>query len=289
MNQCTQQENRRSSRWPWLIFMLSTSMTLGLCSSTSRAESTDLSGLLWSVQGEWHHENGKLSVVGDAIAPGELLQPSATNGGHRVVALLPDGQRLLYQCFASRDCARGFRVPQLNATPSAFAIEMLNRIRLAKNSGRLPPDGPTAARTVPPASDELVLTLTPQVQIRLTGLVATLAPGSYTYDLIRIGTASTPTDTTTQHRLPLQKASEPALLPLPGPGLYEVRIADSFNTQRIHLLVLAARIGDAAAAENFARAGQMLREWNEKSGGWPLHSLLRLYLLSLAEASDGPA
>jgi hypothetical protein len=270
-----------------LTATLTTLLAASLCSRVAAAQSTGAIGLLWSGQGEWHHENGKDLAAGDAVSPGELLQPSAATGAHQVIVLLPDGQRLLFQCFSSKDCARGFRVPQLNAKPSAFAIDMLDRIRLAQASGRLPQAPPTPPRTVPATLDEMVAKLTPQKQILLTGLASTIAAGRYTYDLAEMSGSGSPAEGMSQRHLPLEKTSDPALLPLPGPGLYEVRIADSFNTQRIRILVLATDNGDAAPTANLAQAKQTLREWNEIGGGWPVHPLLRFYLLSLAEKPIG--
>ena len=94
-------------------------------------------GLAWQVQGTWQ-VGGKGAPVrtGDAIAPASLLQPSDTAGDHSITVLLPDGQRVLYECFTVADCVRGFRVPSLIHTPDAFAIGMLTRIGNVLSSRR---------------------------------------------------------------------------------------------------------------------------------------------------------
>jgi hypothetical protein len=246
------------------------------------AASRDIPGMLWAVQGAWNHEDGKEVASGASVLPGELLRPSLTDGMHQAIVLLPDGQRLLYQCFDSKDCARGFRIPVLNARPSAFAIDMLNRMRSEQATQRAPLSGQSGMHAVPAALDELVATLMAGGTVRLTGLAATLPEGHYSYELVRIDQGAP--QHSTAGRLPLQKPAGPALLALPGAGLYDIRISDSFGVQRIQLRLLAIAPGDGAPAERFAHALGTLRDWNEKSPGWPIHPLLRLYLLSLAES-----
>ncbi len=86
-------------------------------------------GLAWHVQGTWRVEGvAKPIRSGDAIEPASLLQPDEAAGPHSVTILLPDGQRVLYECFTAADCARGFRVPSLIRKPDPFALDMLARI-----------------------------------------------------------------------------------------------------------------------------------------------------------------
>ena len=105
----------------FLIWMLSV---------TSLHAKTTTAGVAWQVRGTWQAAGEGAPIrVGDAIQPASLLQPDDKVGDHSIVVLLPDGQRLLFECFTKVDCARGFRVPPLAAQPNAFALEMLSRIR----------------------------------------------------------------------------------------------------------------------------------------------------------------
>ena len=96
-------------------------------------------GLAWQVKGTWMADGqGEPLRDGDFLLPGSLLEPAAVAGDHSITVLLPDGQRVLYECFAAQDCARGFRVPSLYARPQPFAVDMMARIHsvLAARSSR---------------------------------------------------------------------------------------------------------------------------------------------------------
>lgn len=262
-----------------IFFIALSSSELSLAATVT---SREISGMLWSVQGAWNHEDGQALKSGDRVSPGELLHPGMTDGTHQVIVLLPDGQRLLYQCFNSKDCARGYRVPVLNEKPSAFAIDMLNRMRSEEATHGTQLSAQPAAHAVPAALDEIVATLMPGGKVRLTGLAATLPEGTYTCSLVRLDQHA-PT-LSMAGTLPLQKSAGPALLSLPGAGLFDIRISDSLGVQRIQLRLLAITSADSAFSRRFAHASETLRDWNEKSPGWPIHALLRLYLISLAES-----
>ena len=87
-------------------------------------------GVAWQVRGRWQIEGkGAPVLTGDAIPPGSLLQPTGEPANHSILIFLPDGQRILYECFLAQDCERGFRVPSLYREPDPFAVDMLARIR----------------------------------------------------------------------------------------------------------------------------------------------------------------
>ena len=89
-------------------------------------------GLTWQVRGSWHTEGNQTQIqTGDPIRQGLLLSTGEGESNASITVLLPDGQRILYECFTPEDCARGFRVPKLYRTPEPFAIETLARIRAA--------------------------------------------------------------------------------------------------------------------------------------------------------------
>jgi hypothetical protein len=245
-------------------------------------------GMLWSIQGTWRHANGASLQAGDAITPGELLQPDATDHRHSVIVLLPDGQRLHYECFDQSNCARGFRVPALSETPTAFEVSMLDRMRTTFTQSWMKTGSfkPTSTRTLPPAAkDEAMVVLGADNQVRLTGLAASLPRGHYTYDLVRHVRLENEESDTVQHHLAFEKKDGPAAIPLPAAGLYEMRIADEIDRPRINLFLAATTAQDAQRFASFAQAKKTLEEWNEDNAGWPLHDLLRLYLFSLAQST----
>ncbi len=89
-------------------------------------------GVAWGVKGTWRVEGKDAPIhTGDSIQPGSLLRPDPVAAQHTIIVLLPDGQRVFYECFTTDDCARGFRVPSLYRDPEPFAVDMLARIGAA--------------------------------------------------------------------------------------------------------------------------------------------------------------
>jgi hypothetical protein len=244
-------------------------------------------GLLWNLQGKWQADGASLRA-GDAIAPGELLQPEISDGApdavrtHSVLVLLPDGQRLRFTCGNKADCARGFRVPALTRAPTRFQAQMLNQVRRILVAGLLPAEPPPLPRTTPAAKDEEVAVLDAHSMVTLNGLTATLPGGLYSYDLVRLSASATQS---IGDHLPLQKKDGPVSLHLPGTGNYELHIADGSGRQRIHLFLSAIPAGQQKLYSGFSKAKETLDDWNETNAGWPVHELLRLYLLSLAQSA----
>ena len=252
-----------------------------LCLTSLHAK-TATAGVAWQVQGTWQAAGEGAPIrTGDAIQPGSLLQPDDKVGGHSVVVLLPDGQRLLYECFTRVDCARGFRVPPLAAQPNAFALEMLARIRAvlsAKNHNVSNKYHPGSAAQI--SRDEAVAVLNGGNHVRIAGLLTELPKGRYTYDLRPLNPAYPP-----QFHLILEKTAPTIDLALPAPGLYDITITDALDTPRINLFIAAIRPAQSPEFKTFRRAGEVMEEWNENYAGWPIHDFLRAYLESLAQSA----
>jgi hypothetical protein len=236
-------------------------------------------GLAWQVQGQWLGNNGQTAIVNETpIAAGALLQPVGNAPDHSIAILLPDGQRVFYECFLAQDCARGFLVPNLMTVPDPFAVDMLARIRtvLAHQRPRTP--GPGAGLQIPVPRDELVLPLDPTNQVQIGGLAESLPNGAYVCYVRRIGAWNTQV-------LRIQVTKSALLLPLtlPGAGLYDIRIRDSFNTLRIDLFAAAEpAVLVQALAMPFNQARALMNAWNQVFYGWPEDDLLRAYLKVLA-------
>jgi hypothetical protein len=236
-------------------------------------------GIAWQVRGTWQVEGkGAPILTGDAIQPGSLLQPAEGTANHSITVLLPDGQRILYECFAAEDCARGFRVPALYRTPGPFAVEMLTRIQAVLSSGKNDSSTGSNSRHSPRLPrDEEVAVLGPGDRIHVEGLVERLSNGRYTYDLRPLDHAYP-----RQSHLLLEKKAPSIDLSLPSSGLYVLTFADELNAPRIDLFIAAVRPAQAARiGKSFRDAKELMEQWNEDYQGWPVHDFQRAYLESI--------
>ena len=250
-----------------LLFPLS-----GLCTQSTEQSA---SGLAWRVIGAWHvkGESRQLSN-GDAVAPRALLIPEAGAGNHSITILLPDGQRVLYECFAADDCARGFRVPALYRAPVAAASDLLARVHAVfQRSGEHAQvdEDPSMAR------DEAVAALGPDNKVEIAGLAAALSNGTYSYSVQSVSRSAE-----RQAAKSFEKNARSISLTVPSDGLYEVTISDRLKTPRIELLVAAVRSPRAQSmTKSFQQVSELLKDWNEDYQGWPVHDIKRAYLRSL--------
>jgi Chitobiase/beta-hexosaminidase C-terminal domain len=252
----------------------------------AQTASQPILGMAWQVRGQWQMA-GKSQMLrsGDAIPPGALLQPGNDAGSHSIRVYLPDGQHVLYACYAAADCARGFRVPLLYRRPEPFAVNMLARVRAVMARDDHAPDAskPDPQRRLP--RDEVVAELGPGNQVQVAGLAASLPNGAYTYDLRPIE-AAIPGEF---HR-PLDKTASSISLTLPGAGLFDLRITDNRNVPRIDLFIAAVTAaGSARIAKPFQRASSLLGDWNIDYQGWPIHDFQWAFLQSLVMNVRPPA
>ncbi len=236
-------------------------------------------GVAWQVQGSWQLIRKSLPIIaGDAIPPGSLLQPHEGTIHPSITILLPDGQRILYECFTAEECARGFRVPSLYRRPQPFAVDMLARIHavLVQRNDHLSIKASIQHEPELPR-DEAVALLGPGNRVHVAGLATHLPDGRYTYDLQPLDGKHP-----RQFRLVTEKNGPSITLTLPSSGLYAVTIADDLNTPRIDLFVAALKPAQAVSfSKSFHRADALMKEWNGDYAGWPIHDFQRAYLESL--------
>lgn len=215
-------------------------------------------------------------VNGDAILPGTLVHPLDNGGRHSILILLPDGQRILYECFLAEDCAHSFRVPQLYRTPEPSAVDLITRIHQVLSS-REQDKKSTEHRELSLPNDEVLTTFDSSNQVVAGGLAAALPNGEYTYSLRPLNGKFPP-----QSALTLKKTAHTITLPLPASGLYDVTIFDHLGTPRIDLFVAAVDPArEVAFQKSFRDAHALLADWNEDYQGWPVHEFQRAYLTSL--------
>ncbi len=236
-------------------------------------------GIAWQVKGLWQIEGSHAPIrSGDAIPPGSLLRPDAVASQHTVIVLMPDGQRILYECFTVGDCARGFRVPSLHQTPEPFAVDMLARIRSILLRGH---QGFSAAADMDPPvgspRDEIVSVLGPDNHLQLAGLASKLPDGKFTYDLLPLD----PVQPSLQ-RLHFEKTGPSVTILAPATGLYVLTIDDDANLPRMHLFVaVVSAEQEANVTKSFHDAKILMQKWNDDFYGWPTHQFQWAYLESL--------
>lgn len=231
-------------------------------------------GMAWRVSGAWHASGMKEPIVtGDAIVPGSLLQPAEEAHEQSITILLPDGQRVLYECFTAQDCARGFRVPSLYREPDLTAKDLLARV----GAVLLRDDRPTKLHEEPHVPrDESVAVLGPENKVEIAGLAAALSNDTYWYE-VRPLSGNSPI----QARRAFDKRTRSITITLPAEGLFDVSIVDHSNTPRVDLMVVAFRQPRAAKVlKSFEVVQALLKEWNENYQGWPIHDFQRAYLRS---------
>jgi hypothetical protein len=240
-------------------------------------------GLAWQVRGTWQVEGKGTPIrVGNAIPPASLLQPDETAGAHSITVLLPDGQRVLYECFTVADCSRGFRVPSLIHKPDVFAVDMLARI--GKVLSRKPDAARSESRTghAPQTSrQEAVVILNAANRVRVAGLIGELPQGNYTYDLRPLSQTEPP-----QSHLALKKTGPSVDLALPATGLYEITITDALDVPRVDLLLAAIHPAQSSHFGSFRHARATMEDWNDDYAGWPIDDFLRAYLESLMQSAQ---
>jgi hypothetical protein len=242
-------------------------------------------GLAWQVQGAWQIAGKGASIrTGDAIAPASLLQPSDTAGNHSITVLLPDGQRVLYECFTLADCVRGFRVPSLIHKPDAFAIAMLARIgNVLSSKGATEPNGQHPGHAAQTSRQEAIEVLDAANRVHVAGLIGGLPKGRYTYDLRSLD----PTYPS-QFHVVLEKTGPSIERARPAAGLYNITITDALNAPRVDLLLAAIHPAQSAHFESFSRGRERMEKWNDDYAGWPIDDFLRAYLESLMQSAKTP-
>lgn len=261
-----------------------TGLTVGAFAIGAQGAAVTPSGIAWQSRGTWRIDGEIGSIrTGDAILPGSLLLAKNPRMAHSIVVLLPDGQRVLYECFTEEQCERGFRVPLLYEEPTPFATELLARIRAVLIRDRNVTQAKTQLNRLLPR-EEALAALGPDNWVSIGGLAASLPDGRYTYEASN-GEAG---------RIPSSKRSifvkrgfvkkGPSIhLALPSKGIYDFVVRDDFNRPRIDLFIAAVTPAEAPESMNSVRrAEQLMKQWNSEYQGWPMDDFQRAYFEALA-------
>ncbi len=233
-------------------------------------------GIAWEVRGNWRQTKMQtLLRSGDAVAPGSLVTAEASNNSS-ITILLPDGQRLLFDCHDTHSCVQGFRIPALIAKPDTYSISLFDSVRGAMHQPGASVAPPPAATT---AESETVLLMQTDGRILLKQALSGLPPGQYRV-LVEEGRETNSWD----RSLTWSGSHDEAQLPLPHTGVYCLRIFGSLGTERMRVTLLAAspELYPSQHAA-FEEARKNLQEWNATFPGWPTHEWLQLVLKGLAQ------
>jgi hypothetical protein len=254
--------------------------------AVAMAAGSEASGMVWEKRGDWHL-NGSSSALrlGEAIPPGGLVTAGAEGPAHSLVILLPDGRRMLCECYEAKLCAQGFRVPAITPQPQPAVWEMFVAVRnvLLLRPAAAETAFPTlAGRESMAVNSEMVAAVSPQGEISIAPALRVLPSGQYTLRVSSDAQATAATPPAVQS-LDWSAEQKGAQVRVGGPGLYRIRVSDQTYVQRFDIEVLAtppASLATETAGLTMVRETTL--KWTHE--GWPLHDFLRVYLESRLSA-----
>jgi hypothetical protein len=255
----------------------------------SAPPSSDPTGMVWERHGDWHLNGSSDALrLGEAIPPGGLITAGAEGSTHSMVVLLPDGQRLLCECFEAKTCAQGFRVPAITPPPKPVVWNMFVAVR---NVLLLRPMAAETAFPIPvgraemAGNFEMVAPVSPQGEISITPALRVLPPGQYSLSVMKEGQQPAASTVPAVQPLDWNSARPLAQVRVGGVGLYHIRVSDQSYIPRIEIELLAAAPASyPAEAAGLKQTRETILGWSHFQEGWPLHPFLRVYLESRSNA-----
>ena len=242
-----------------------------------------LSGMVWERHGEWHL-NGSSAVLrlGEAIPPGGLLTAGAESPTHSMTVLLPDGQRMLCECYEAKSCSQGFRVPAITPRPSPGVWNMFvgvrNALLLRPASAETPFTTPTG-RAAKAGNVEMVAAMSPQGEVSIAPALRVLPWGQYSLSVANDGSQAAASSHPATQPLIWTAGQKAAPVRLPESGVYRIRVTDQTYVPRMEIEVLTTSAASLAAeAAGLKQARETVMGWNQTRGGWSMHDFLRVYL-----------
>jgi hypothetical protein len=246
------------------------------------------SGMVWEKHGDWHLNGSPNALrLGEAIPPGGLITAGVEGRAHSIVILLPDGRRMLCECYDAKLCSQGFRVPAITPEPQPTVWEMFVAVRnvLLLRPATAETAFPTlAGRESMAVNSEMVAAVSPQGEISIAPALRALPSDQYTLRVSQDGQSTVPAAPAVQP-LGWSAAQKVAQIRVGGPGLYRIRLSDQAYVQRFDIEVLATSPASLAAeTAGLKMARETTLKWTHE--GWPLHDFLRVYLESRLSASS---
>jgi hypothetical protein len=251
--------------------------------------SSDPTGMVWERHGDWHLNGSSETLrLGEAVPPGGLITAGTEGSTHSMIILLPDGQRLLCECFEAKTCAQGFRVPAITPSPKPLVWDMFVAVR---NVLLLRPMAAQMAFPIPvgraemAGNFEMVAPVSPQGEISVTPALRVLPPGQYSLSVMKEGQQPAASTVPAVQPLDWNSARPVAQVRVGGVGLYHIRVTDPSYIPRIEIEVLAASPASyPAEAAGLKQTRETILGWSHIQEGWPLHPFLRVYLEARANA-----
>jgi hypothetical protein len=255
----------------------------------SALATSDATGMVWERHGDWHLNGSSDTLrLGEAVPPGGVITAGPEGSTHSMIILLPDGQRLLCECFEAKICSQGFRVPAITPSPKPVVWDMFVAVR---NVLLLRPKAAETAFPTPVGRAEMaghfemVAPVTPQGEISISPALRVLPSGQYSLSVMQEGQQPTATTTPAAQPLDWNPARPLAQVRVGGIGLYHIRVSDQAYTPRIEIEVLATSLASfPAEAAGLKQTRETILNWSHTQEGWPLHPFLRVYLESRANA-----
>jgi hypothetical protein len=249
--------------------------------------SSDPSGMVWERHGDWHLNGSSDTLrLGEAIPPGGLITAGAESSTHSLLILLPDGQRMLCECFEAKICSQGFRVPAITPQPTLFVWNMFVAVR---NVLLLRPIAAETAFPIPvgraemAGNFEMVAPVSPQGEISIAPALRVLPPGQYSLSVLKKGQQPAASTLPAAQPLDWNSRQPVAQVRVGGVGLYHIRVTDPSYIPRIEIEVLATSPASyPAEAAGLKQTRETILSWIHIQEGWPLHPFLRVYLESRA-------
>jgi hypothetical protein len=205
-----------------------------------------------------------------------------------MIILLPDGQRLLCECFEAKICAQGFRVPAITPAPKPPVWDMFVAIR---NVLLLRPVAAETAFPIPvgraemAGNFEMVAPVSPQGEISISPALRVLPTGQYSLSVMKEGQPPAASTTPAVQPLDWHSGRPLAQVRVGGVGLYHIRVTDPSYVPRIEIEVLATSPASSLAeATALKQTRETILDWSHTHDGWPLHPFLRVYLESRSNA-----
>ncbi len=270
-----------------MLILAARSATIVVAESASPG--SDPTGMVWERHGDWRL-NGSTDTLrlGEAVPPGGLIIAGSQGSTHSMIILLPDGQRLLCECFEPRTCSQGFRVPAITPPPKPVIWDMFVAVRnvLLLRPAAAERAFPVAVGRAEMASHfEMVAPVSSQGEISIAPALRVLPPGQYSLSVVNVGQQRVASTIPAVQPLNWSSRQPVAQVRVGGAGLYHIRVTDQSYVPRIEVEVLATSPASyPAEAAALKQTRETVLNWSHIQESWPLHPFLRVYLESRAIA-----
>jgi hypothetical protein len=222
------------------------------------------------------------------MPPGGLLTAGAEGSTHSLTVLLPDGQRMLCECYDAKGCEQGFRIPPITPRPGSAVWDTFVQVRnvlLLRPASAETPFPVLTGRAAMAGNIEMVAPISPSGEVSIAPALRILPPGKYSLSFANDGFEATTSTRPASQPLDWKSGNKDAPVKIGEPGLYRIRVLDQSFVPRLEIEVLATTTASfAAEADGLKEIRQAVLGWNQTHGGWSLHDFLRVYLQAREKA-----